>query len=40
MTVTIHSVLSVYDEITSFSFYNDNDNEVKRHQKKDAVMTI
>ena len=32
------SILSVCDEISSFGFYDNDD--VKRHQKNDAVMTI
>ena len=34
-------ILSVSDEILSFSFYSDDDDDVKRHQKiNDGIMTI
>ena len=33
-------ILSVCDEISSFGFYDDADDDVKCHQKNDAVMTI
>ena len=34
-------ILSVSDEISSFGFYSDDDNDVKRHQKiNNADMTI
>ena len=34
-------ILSVSDEISSFGFYSDDDDDVKRHQNiNNAVMTI
>ena len=33
-------ILSVSYEISSFCFYSDDDDDVKRHQKNDGVMTI
>ena len=34
-------ILSISDEISSFGFYSDDDNDVKRHQKiNNADMTI
>ena len=51
LIITVHSdddgdddgIVNICDKISSFGFYddNDNDNDIKRHQKNyDAVMTL